>query len=168
MEDREPLRPRLTRRASGTDVVIDQSGTFLPDKVPFLNLTEDQQAERLLAAAHDALVFFEPYRSIFDRIAFYLECARGVTRGDFSKTETLLIFMQDPAMKDSFAAFFEQIKADESAVAALEIVSFACGFVCRVFASRSGIVILPDPVLESLPDLFLHYEDRAKSLGLRL
>jgi hypothetical protein len=96
----------------------------------------------------------------------YLKLGYDVLDGQHEKLPQLICFLEDPEMKRDFGAFFERIKHNEKAAAALDLASYACGFVSRLAAQASGYGPLPDPVLESLPDVYEYYQERASFLGL--
>ncbi len=51
-------------------------------------------------------------------------------------------------------------------ILALDLAAYACGFVSRMMARVSGHGPLPDTVLESLPEIYEYYRDRAEFLGV--
>ncbi|PID63618.1 MAG: hypothetical protein CSB44_01255 [Gammaproteobacteria bacterium] len=87
--------------------------------------------------------------------------AEDVQSGNHQQLPELLRFLDDPAMEKDFNNHYEQVKDDEKASAALDIASYACGFVCRVFAAEAGVDKLPVPVLESVPGIADYYRQRA-------
>ncbi len=91
----------------------------------------------------------------------YLHLAGNILSGNCSKLPELLRFLNDPAQEKDFNNFYEQVESNKKACAALDIASYTCGFICRVFAAEAGIDILPDPVLESVPEKIDYYRQQA-------
>lgn len=69
-------------------------------------------------------------------------------------------------MASDFASIYEQIRGAEKAEVALDIASYACGFVCNISATKAGINQLPGPVLESIPEVYVYFCAKAKQLNL--
>ena len=103
---------------------------------------------------------------IGSEVRAYLKLGYDVLDGQHEKLPQLICFIEDPEMKHDFGAVFERIKHDEKASAALDLASYACGFVSRLVATASGCGPLPDPVLESQPDIYEYYQERASFLGI--
>ena len=106
------------------------------------------------------------FGEIKSEVRAYLELGHDVLDGQHEKLPQLICFIEDPEMKHDFGAVFERIKHDERASAALDLASYACGFVLRLAATASGYGPLPDPVLESRPDIYEYYQERASFLGI--
>lgn len=134
----------------------------------FLNLSEEDQARFLLDVASIAWEKQKGLGGIKAKIESNIKLGHEVLAGNFTKLSLLIRFLDDPDMKDDFGSFFEQLKDNQSAAAALDLASYACGFVCRVMAPQAKITVLPDPVLEALPDIYEYYRDRAQFLGIYL
>lgn len=96
----------------------------------------------------------------------YLTLGYEVLDGRLEKLPQLIRFIEDADMEHDFGAFFERIQHNETASAALDLASYACGFVLRTAANASGYGPLPDPVLESLPEIYEYYQGRASLLGV--
>jgi len=103
---------------------------------------------------------------IVRQVRDYLTLGYEVLDGRFEKLPQLICFIEDPDMEHDFGAFFERIQHNETASAALDLAIYACGFVSRTAANASGYSPLPDPVLESLPEIYEYYRDRASLLGV--
>lgn len=132
----------------------------------FLDLDEDGQAKFLLHIAEKALSFIVSDMEIYRIILHYLKLARSIVDGDYGKINQLMVFLEDENMKNDFSSFWEILKESEKDSAALDIISYACGFICRCAAKKAGIRTLPDPVIESVPDIYEYYRDRAKLLEI--
>lgn len=131
----------------------------------FAELSEIQQARFLVGEAVRIWGQLNPsdevLASIKERVTTYLALAEEVLSGRKHRTPELLVFLEDPRMQNDFGSYHERIKESEKAAAALDVASYACGFVCRISAAEAGIDTLPDPVLESTPDVFDYYRQRA-------
>jgi hypothetical protein len=133
----------------------------------FLNLSEKEQARFLLDVASAAWDQQDKFNEIKIKVESNLKLGYRILDGDIDNIHLLIRFLDDPNMMEDFASFFEQIKHDKNAAAALDLASYACGFVCRLSAQKAGVNVLPDPVLEALPDVYEYFRDRAELLGLR-
>ncbi|MES9971533.1 MAG: hypothetical protein ABW092_15985 [Candidatus Thiodiazotropha sp.] len=132
----------------------------------FLNLSEKKQARFLLDVASAAWDQHEKFNDIKIKVESNLKLGYRVLEGDINSLHILIRFLDDPNMIEDFSVFFEQLKDNETAAAALDLASYACGFVCRISAQNAGVNTLPDPVLEALPDVYEYFRDRAGVLGL--
>lgn len=132
----------------------------------FLELTEDDQARFLLKIASYAWKNQEGFDEIKSKVESSIKLGYEILDGDSNNIEMLIRFLDDPNMEEDFGAFFEKIKDSEAASVALDLASYACGFVCRLSAEKANIISLPDPVLEALPDIYEYFHDRAKLIGL--
>lgn len=132
----------------------------------FKSLNEREQAQLLLDVASSALERQQGFEDIRAEVQSYLALGYQILGGDLELLPQLIRFMEDPEMKGDFGAFYERVKHDERASAALDLASYACGFVCRITAAKSGYRPLPDPVLESVPEIYEYYEARAHFLNV--
>ena len=132
----------------------------------FPELNEEDQARFLLNMASSAWKKQEGFDEIKWKVEFYIQLGHDILNGDFNKIKILIYFLDDPYMKEDFGYFFEQLKYSEKASAALDLASYACGFVCRLSAEKANIHSLPDPVLEALPDIYEYFYDKIKIAGL--
>ncbi|PIE06947.1 MAG: hypothetical protein CSA74_09890 [Rhodobacterales bacterium] len=107
-----------------------------------------------------------PEDDMAGKVRDYLALGHVVLDGNHSKLPELMRFLEDPEMTDDFAAFHERVQNDATACAALDLAAYACGFVSRMMARVSGHGPLPDTVLESLPEIYEYYRDRAEFLGV--
>ncbi len=128
-------------------------------------LTETQQARFLVGEASNiwrklSLPDDVP-DTIRERVTAYLGLAAQILSGQYHLTPELLGFLEDPRMRNDFGSYCERARENDKAAAALDVASYACGFVCRISAAEAGIDTLPDPVLESTPDVFDYYRQRA-------
>ena len=137
----------------------------MTDWSTFLEEAESAQARFLLDTAMTAWDAQHDLKGIGSEVRTYLELGYDILDGQHEKLPQLICFIEDPEMKRDFGAFFERIKHDEKASAALDLASYACGFVSRLVATASGYGPLPDPVLESLPEIYEYYQGRASLLG---
>lgn len=131
-----------------------------------MSLGELDQARFLLGVACDAWEKQQGSEGVWTQVKSYLELGYKVLEGDLEQLPQLIIFLDDPEMKADFGAFYEQLKHDECASACLDLASYACGFVCRIAAEKSGYGPLPDPVREALPEIYEYYESRAALLNV--
>lgn len=134
----------------------------------FLILGEEEQARFLLDISFSAWNLVENLHEIKSKVTDYLELGYEILDGDTSKWSVLVKFLDDPDMKEDFPAYCELTKDDRIASAALDLASYACGFVCRITAARVGTKSLPDPVIESLPEVYEYFRDRAESIGVTI
>lgn len=139
---------------------------MLTDWTGFLQKEEIDQAKMLLDTASAAWVCHQKYPSIAYEVREYLKLGYEVLEGRHKKIPQLVLFLEDPEMRHDFGAFYEFVKDSEEASAALDLASYACGFVLRIASEKSGYTPLPDPVVESLPEIYEYYQDRAEFLGV--
>lgn len=139
---------------------------LLTDWITFPEENELHQARFLLDTAMTAWNAQHDLEEISNEVRGYLELGYAVLDGRHEKLPQLICFLEDPEMKHDFGAFFEHIKDNEKASAALDLASYACGFVSRLVATASGYGPLPTPVLESLPDIYEYYQERSRFLGI--
>ena len=128
--------------------------------------SEPNQARFLLDTAMTAWDTQHDLEEIGVEVRDYLKLGDEVLDGRHEKLPQLICFLEDPEMKHDFGAFFERIKHNEKASAALDLATYACGFVSRLAAQTSGYGPLPDPVLESEPDVYEYYQERASFLEI--
>jgi len=132
----------------------------------FRNLTERYQARFLLDVAAVATVQYGRPASVREQVREYIGLGYALLAGDAEPLDDLLIFMQDPDLRRSFAALGEELGDDEQVKAWMDIASYACAFVCRLAAERSGYGAVPEPVVEAIPGIYEYYMERATSLGI--
>jgi hypothetical protein len=132
----------------------------------FCNLAEWDQARFLLDVATAATVQFGRPASVRDQVRNYIGLGYKLLAGDAEPLEDLLVFMQDPELRRSFSALYEELGDDKQAIAWMDIASYACAFICRLAAERSGYGAVPAPVVEAIPDIYEYYMEKAASLGI--
>ena len=64
---------------------------------------------------------------IVSQVRDYLTLGYEVLGGRIEKLPQLIRFIEDPDMQHDFGAFFERIQHNETASAALDLASYACG-----------------------------------------
>lgn len=164
------LNVRITAKGGtvrpGVDSITVRGGRLLTDWSNFLQEDESDQARFLLDTAMSAWNKVHEPEDIVRQVRDYLTLGYEVLDGRFDKLPQLIRFIEDPDMEHDFGAFFERIQHNETASAALDLASYACGFVSRTAANASGYSPLPDPVLESLPEIYEYYQGRASLLGV--
>ncbi len=138
----------------------------MSDWTKFPSLDEPSQGKFLLDVAYDAWSKQHGFDEIKQKVLKYLKLGYQVCSGRYENFPELLKFLDDPDMKNDFGAFFEQVQHDEMASAALDLASYACGFVARISAKEAGCRSLPEPVLESMPDIYEYYRDKTDLLRL--
>ena len=132
----------------------------------FPQLDERAQAAFLLRVAKSSVNAFGGFLQIKCKVQEYLNLASKLCEGCVEFAPELMSFIDDPEMRCDFGAYFEVVKDDEYACAALDLASYACAFLLRiVFAEKNGKG-LPDSVLEALPEIHAYYRDRATILGI--
>lgn len=124
------------------------------------------QARFLLDCATRALPALEGHDDIAAKVAAYLDAARDLLDGATERHAEVTRFLDDPEMAEDFTVYYAKIEEDERACAAMDIATYACGYVARITAPAAGVTRLPDPVLESLPEVSDYYAERAAFLGL--
>ena len=139
---------------------------MLTDWNTFPKEDETDQARFLLDTAMSAWDTQHVPEDIGNEVRTYLALGYEVLDGRHEKLPQLIQFIEDPDMKRDFGAFVERLKHNETASAALDLASYACGFVSRVAATASGYGPLPDPVLESLPTIYEYFQKKALFLGV--
>lgn len=127
---------------------------------------ERNQARFLLRTATSAWDTQHDLEEMGNAVRDYLRLGYEVLDGQCQKLPQLIRFIEDPQMKSDFSAYFEIVKEDKKAAAALDLASYACAFVSRLVAAVSGYGPLPDPVLEALPEIYEYYKERAIFLGV--
>lgn len=132
----------------------------------FMGMEEKDQANFLLSLAKKALVFIKTDSEIHSKILSYINIATSIMDGKFEKIHELVIFLNDTSMNNDFNSFYEILKKNEKDAAALDIASYACGFVCRYAAKNEKITNLPDPVIESVPEIYEYYQRKAEFLKI--
>ena len=132
----------------------------------FDTLEEGAQALFLLDIAERALPSLDGHPGEQARITAYVATARAVLDGSTELHSELMRFLDDPFMEEDFSIYFLELEGDEAACAALDLTSYACGFVARITAPAAGATGLPDPVRESVPGAAVYYRERAAFLGL--
>lgn len=132
----------------------------------FDRLEEGAQALFLLDIAERALPSLGHHPVEQEKIAAYVATARAVLDGNTDLHGALMRFLDDPFMEEDFSIYFLELEGDEAACAALDLTSYACGFVARITAPAAGATGLPDPVRESVPGAAVYYRERAAYLGL--
>jgi hypothetical protein len=138
----------------------------LSDWNEFLNLGEVDQCKFLLNAAELAWKDRNEFPEIKRKINVYLSIVSEILDGDVNKLMQLMVFLEDPDMKESFAVYFDIVSENEKAAAALDLASYACGFTCRSVAKGQGIKSLPEPVIESILEIYDYYKERAEYLHI--
>ena len=132
----------------------------------FPRLPEPVQARILLEVASAAWKQQSAFGDIKAEVQEYLKLGYELLEGRCEKLPQLIKFLDDPEMAHDFGAFYERLKDNKSAAAALDIASYACGFVSRMVAKKCQYGPLPDPVLEALPDIYEYYQEQAALLGV--
>ncbi|PTT86032.1 hypothetical protein DBR42_13990 [Pelomonas sp. HMWF004] len=132
----------------------------------FPQLDERGQAEFLLRVAKLAVGAFVGFPLIECKVQEYLALASELYEGRVELTPALMVFIEDPEMRRDFGAYFEVVKDDEAACAALDLASYACAFLLRIVCGQRSGRGLPDSVLEALPEIHAYYRDRAAFLGI--
>ena len=132
----------------------------------FLNLSEIDQCKFLLNVAKLAWKDRDEYPEIKLKVSDYLSVASEILKGEVIKLPQLMVFLEDPDMEDSFAEYFDIISENEKVAAALDLASYACGYICRIVAQNQGIKSLPEPVIESIPEIYDYYQERAAYLHI--
>jgi len=140
---------------------------LLIDSKQFAQLDETRQASFLVQLCKVAASHVRGHDGIKNALLHNAELSQQLLEGDYSVQDELLKFIEDPNMSDDFGGFYEKVKDDAQASAAVHIVSYGCAFVLRLAAKRKGVNGLPDPVLEALPDIADFYFDQAQLLGIR-
>lgn len=136
------------------------------DWTEFKTLDEVNQAAFLLDIAEASLPSLADHPEKQVSITDYVATARAVLGGALERHAHLMRFLDDPFMEADFNTYFHDLEGDERACAALDLASYACGFVARVTAPAAGATGLPDPVRESLPDVAEYFRERAALLGV--
>lgn len=134
--------------------------------VEFNLKNEDEQARTLLKIAYNAWTNQNDYPKIKTKIIQYINVGYQFLEGDIAKLPFLLRFLDDPEMEADFSVFYEYFSDNDKASAALDLASYACGFVSRMVAMRENYSPLPDPVLESVPDIYEYFKEKAEFLNL--
>ena len=132
----------------------------------FPHLTEDEQARILLDKAEESWKLQADFQVQKETVEKYLGIARKVLEGELEKLSELICFLDDPEMAEDFTTIYEQVRGSEKTEAALDLASYACGFICNISAERAGRNQLPDPVLESVPEIYEYFRARAELLKL--
>lgn len=141
-------------------------GSSLTNWKGFSQLEEVVQCRFLLDVASAAWKKQNGFDVIKSKVQAYIELGYEVLEGESSDLPQLIKFLDDPEMIDDFGSYFEILSSDENAAAALDLASYACGFVSRVVAEKTNYGPLPDPVLEALPDVSDYFKERAELIGL--
>ena len=141
-------------------------GRSLSEWTDFLQKSEASQARFLLDMATAAWEAQREPTDIGREVCAYLKLGYEVLEGNHEKLPHLIRFLEDPDMKHDFGAFYERLQHEETASAALDLASYACGFVSRMSAAKSEYGPLPDPVLEAMPEIYEYYQERAGFLGV--
>ncbi|WP_299153691.1 hypothetical protein [uncultured Tateyamaria sp.] len=136
------------------------------DRELFATLDETEQAELLVRLSRSAAMSVTGHDDIQETLLLNTALSERLLKGDYDVKSELMKFIEDPDMKSDFGSIYEVINGDEKASAALHIVSYGCAFNLRLAAKKMGLHILPDPVLEALPDIADFYFDQAEILGL--
>ncbi len=132
----------------------------------FSDQPEPAQARMLLDVASAAWTLQTAFGDVKAEVQQNLALGYEVLSGRHEKLPQLINFLDDPEMAHDFSALYERVKNDEAVSAALDLASYACGFVARIVAEQCKYGPLPDPVLESLPEIYGYYQERAEYLGL--
>lgn len=140
---------------------------MLIDSKQFVQLDETWQASFLVQLCKVAASHVEGYDEIKNALLHNAELSQKLFEGDRDVKDELLKFIEDPDMTIDFSSFYEKVKDDAKASAAVHIVSYGCAFVLRLAVGKEALDGLPDPVLEALPDIADFYFDQAKLLGIQ-
>ena len=124
------------------------------------------QAMFLLNLAEQASPHIVGFENVKTSVEANIELGKQVIDGKIDGLPKLLKFIEDPHMAEDFGSFYELVKGDEKASAALHIASYSCAFAARVVAEREGFKPLPDPVLEALPEVSDFFFEQAKLLKI--
>ena len=133
----------------------------------FSDLNELEQAHFLIQTAKAAWgLDLKINAEIILSVQQHLETAEKIQNGDFDRISDLMPFLEDPDMEKDFSAYYEIVHHNDRAAAALDLASYACGFVLRIAGRKKGLMSMPDPVIESLPEIYEYYQERARFLGI--
>ncbi|GGE50358.1 hypothetical protein GCM10011360_41800 [Primorskyibacter flagellatus] len=126
---------------------------LLTDPHTFASLVSDNQCKSLLRDAQEALTLVPSIPPKFLQEArSALDIAERVAGGETSLLPELIRTVNDVDTENDFPTWAGLVGHDTDIAAALDIGGYACGFVARIVAERTGYDLLPDPVIEARPE----------------